>query len=293
MRRIAAIALFSAALVCAESPSITGVWKADLEKSKLQGPPPTNYLVMISQKMAVFDRRTKEEATLITDLTGVWGERGEQRSELTFFSGKTSVRYYRGVPTRLTAAASGNTLVVDGEVDGRPSTFKRTYELSADGQTLTVNETGSNEGHSMQSTVVLSKQSDSAADALRKPEELAGAHFKNVKTEYLKALPASEFINNMRYFSWALNKDCEFCHVEHKFDSDDKEEKRTARKMVEMTAAINEHNFEGHQEVRCFTCHEFHGHPLSRPLFADEAAAMKAREEKEAAEHKQGPPPSH
>ncbi len=252
---------------------------------------------MIDQKTAVFNNRTKEEAPLITETTGVWGERGEQRSELSFFNnGKQAVRYYQGVPTRLTATVTGNTLVVDGEVDGRASTFKRTYELSPDGQMLTVNVAGSNEGRTMQSTIVLTKQPDSEADPLRKPEELAGTHFKNVKTEYLKALPASEFINNMRYFAWALNKDCEFCHVAHKFDSDDKKEKQTARKMIEMTAAINEHNFEGHQEVRCFTCHEFHGHPLSRPMFPDEAAAAKAREEKDATEkaaQHQAPPPSH
>jgi hypothetical protein len=250
---------------------------------------------MIDQKTAVFNNKTKEEAPLITETTGVWGERGEQRTVLSFFNnGKPAVRYYQGVPTRLIATASGNALVVDGEVAGRPSTFKRSYELSSDGRMLTVNITGSNEGRPMQSTIVLTKQADTEANVLRKPEELAETHFKNVKTAYLKALPSSEFLNNMRYFAWALGKDCEFCHVEHKFDADDKEEKRTARKMVEMTAAINGHNFEGHQEVRCFTCHEFHGRPLSRPMFPDEQAAAKAREEKEAAEkaaRHQGPPP--
>jgi hypothetical protein len=67
--------------------------------------------------------------------------------------------------------------------------------------------------------------------------------------------------------------------------------------MVEMVASINEHSFEGKPTVRCFTCHEAHTHPLSRPLFADEIAAAAAEAQKEHDEHNQpgpgGPPPPH
>jgi len=91
----------------------------------------------------------------------------------------------------------------------------------------------------------------------------------------LKTLPASQFIDQMRYFAWALGKNCEFCHVERHFDADDKEEKKTARKMIAMTVAINADNFKDHPEVRCFSCHEMHAHPLSRPLFPDEVASMQ------------------
>ncbi|MBV8570077.1 MAG: photosynthetic reaction center cytochrome c subunit, partial [Acidobacteriaceae bacterium] len=119
---------------------------------------------------------------------------------------------------------------------------------------------------------VLLKQPDAAGEPLRQLQQAAGEHFKNVKTDALKSLPTSEFIDTMRYISWSLGKDCEFCHVEHHFDSDEKKEKKTARKMIEMTAAIDQNHFEGHPEVRCFTCHSGNAHPRAFPAFPDQTA---------------------
>jgi hypothetical protein len=299
MKKLLVFCVFAGSLALAQSPNISGVWRADLQKSKRMGPPIVTYLVMIEQKSAIFNNRTKEEAPQVIETTGTWGQRGEQRAKLVFFTnGKPKVGAYQGIPTEFTGSVDGAKIVVKAEIAGRPDNFTRTYELSADGKTLTLDEVGSNEGHPMHNTYVLVKQEDSEGEPLRKPEEIASVHFKNVKTEFLKGLPASEFMNNMRYFSWSLNKECTFCHVERKFDSDDKKEKGTARKMIDMTAAINEHNFEGKQEVRCFTCHEGNGHPLSHQLFADEIEMAKARAAKEAAEREAhqpppGPPPSH
>ncbi len=289
MRKIVVLALLSTFALAAQSPDITGVWKADLQKSKLNIPPgraPSNYLVIIERKTAVVNPRTKETAPQIIETTGIWGERGEQRSVLKVFdNSKPAVLSYEGVPTRLTASSGGNTLTVTGQVAGRSDTFTRTYKLSPDSKTLTVEISSHHDGKTMESTVCLLKQPDAVGDPLRKPEELAGAHFKNVKTASLKVLPESEFINQMHYFAWSLNRNCEFCHVAHKFDSDDKKEKRTARKMINMAAAIDQNNFEGHPAVRCFTCHEGHAHPLSHPQFPEEAAAEKASIEKAAAQH--------
>jgi Photosynthetic reaction centre cytochrome C subunit len=303
MQKLFSLILVTAALSSAQSAGIVGIWKADLQKSKLSGPPgppPTNYLVLIERKMAIFNQRTKEEAPQIVETTGIWGERGEQRSVLTVFdNGKPIVRPYQGVPTRLTASRQGDTLTITGEVSGRPDNFTRTYKLSSDGKTLAVDIVNNHDGKQMSSNLVLDRQPDAEAAALRRPEELAAAHFKNVKTNALKGLPESEFINQMRYFAWSLNRDCEFCHVPHKFDSDDKEEKRTARKMIDMMTAIDHDNFDGHPEVRCFTCHEGHAHPLSHPQFSEEAAAEKAAIEKaeterhNAAGQPSPPPPGH
>jgi len=300
MKTLFASAAFASSLLLGQTPDITGVWKADLEKSKRQGPPITNYLVIIEQKNAVFNNRTKEEAPLVTETIGTWSQRGEQRAVVTFFNnGKPAIRPNEGIPTRLTATSEGNKLVVNGEQAGHARTFKTTFTLSEDGKTLTIEEEGTNQGRTTQSTMVLLKQDEAAADPLRKPEEVAEAHFKNVKTASLKGLPASEFIDNMRYFAWSLGKDCLFCHVDRKFDSDDKKEKVTARKMIDMVAAIDEHNFENKPAVRCFTCHEGNAHPLRYPLYEDEIAAEKERAAKEAAEkaaHQPpppGPPPQH
>ncbi len=292
MKKILVLAALASTVLLSQTPDLSGVWRADLQKSKRMGPPVITYLVIIEQKNAVFNNRTKEEALQITETAGTWGQRGEQRAKLAFFvNGKPKVLSYMGVPTELTGAIEGNKVVVKAEVAGRPDNFTRTYELSADGKTLTMTEDGSNEGRPSHTVMVMDKQDDAAGEPLRKPEELASAHFKNVKTDTLKILPASEFMNNMRYFAWSLNKDCQFCHVDRKMDSDDKKEKQTARKMIDMVAAINEHNFEGKPEVRCFTCHEGNGHPLSHQLFADEIQAAKERAAKEAAEREAHRPP--
>lgn len=299
MRIVVLSLIVSGLLLRAQSPSLVGIWKADLQQSKLSGPPgppPSNYLVDIKRKMAIFNRRTKEEAPQIVETTAIWGEHGEQRSVLTVFdNGKTAVLPYQGVPTRLTAILEGNDLKITGDISGRPNSFTRTYTLSPDGQTLKVVILNNNNGKQSESNLVLLRQPASVGELLAKPEELAGTHFKNVKTDSLKNLPTSEFIDRMRYFAWSLNRDCEFCHVAHKFDSDDKEEKRTARKMIDMAAAIDKDNFKGHPEVRCFTCHEGHAHPLSHPQFPEEEAAEKAAIEKAAAErggpHPPGAPP--
>ena len=295
MRTCSIFFLLTAALSAA-MPNLSGVWKADLAQSIFTGgpPPPTSYLIIIEQKSDIVDRRTKETAPEFIDTTGTASPRGEHRTVLTAFEySKPVVRSYDGIPTRMKGTSEGNNFVIVGEVAGTPDHFKRTYSLAADGKSMTLTIEGASEGHPMSTTLLLNKVPDAEGESLRKPEELASVRFKNVKVDALKNLPASEFISQMHYFAWSLGKECTFCHVERKFDADDKKEKKTARKMVEMAVAINEHNFEGHPEVRCYTCHEGHSHPPSRPMFADEVAA--AQNEHDRADHDRPapPPPAH
>lgn len=278
------------------SPSIAGVWKADLQKSKIPGPPITEYLTIFEEKTAIINRRTQEKGPELDETTGTWGgPHGAERMALSFYlTGKPAVRSYEGVPTEMTAAWQGNTLSLTAETAGRPDIMKRTYVLSPDGQMLTVETMTTAGGRTQQSTVVLTKQPDSAGEPLRQPEETAEAHFKNVKTQ-LKTLPESEFIDQMRYFAWSLGKNCEFCHVRNDFASDDKKEKKTAREMIDMVGHIDADNFKNRPEVRCFTCHEGHNHPLAYPLFPDQVAAMEANQNRPGAGPGQGggTPPSH
>lgn len=265
----------SALLFCSfafgQTPDLSGVWRADLQQSKFGGPPIKSYLAIISHANAVFDRRTKEEALQITDLTGVVGPFGEERETLKFFvNGKPAMSPFEGVPARLIGTVAGNTVTVQGQVAGTDDRFTRDYTLSSDGQKLTLHITGVEHGHPFDNLYMLLKQPDSAGEPLRQPQQTAGAHFKNVKTDEMKSLPTSEFIDDMRYFAWSLGKDCEFCHVEHHFDSDEKKEKQTARKMIEMAASIDQNNFKGHPVVRCFTCHNGNPHPRAYPPFPDQ-----------------------
>jgi len=278
MRTILVLTAFVAPLCFAQTPSeLLGVWKADLQKSKFAGPAPTQFLEIFEEKTVVVDRRTQEKAQQVQELSGVWGEHGEERALLEFVpNGKPYLRAYEGVPARITASTLPNGITLAAEVAGRPMTMRRVYEISPSGQSLLIDSITNGGPRPQHSTIYLLKQPDSAAEPLRKPEETAGAHFKNVKTETLKQLPVSEFIDNMRYFAWALDTNCEFCHVHGHFDSDDKREKKTARQMIDMTASIDQDNFKSRPEVRCFTCHEFHQHPISHPLFADEAERLEA-----------------
>lgn len=90
--------------------------------------------------------------------------------------------------------------------------------------------------------------------------------FKNVQV--LKDMSPDDLFASMNFITASLGVDCSFCHV-RPFDKDDKEEKKTARKMLQMTMAINQQNFEGHRELTCNTCHRGSTKPVSVPAVAD------------------------
>jgi photosynthetic reaction center cytochrome c subunit len=96
--------------------------------------------------------------------------------------------------------------------------------------------------------------------------------FKNIQV--LKGIPADQLIPTMQFIAASLGVECEFCHVEHAMDKDDKKEKVTARKMMTMMMAINKTNFDGEREVTCYTCHRGAAHPVGTPILSAEAAAL-------------------
>lgn len=88
----------------------------------------------------------------------------------------------------------------------------------------------------------------------------AGEYFKNVTTSTLKDLTVDDFIAAMGVMAAGLGYDCADCHPnagsdKADFVADTIPQKRTARRMVEMVAAINKEHFGGAQRVTCFTCH--------------------------------------
>ena len=99
------------------------------------------------------------------------------------------------------------------------------------------------------------------------PGAIAGTFFKNVTTSTLKTLTVDDFIAAMGVISGALGWDCADCHpgagtdtVDWVFDT---RVKRTARRMVEMVAAINKQQFGGVHKVTCWTCHHGRDIPAS------------------------------
>ena len=240
--------------VFAQTPSLSGVWKANLDASTFAGPKPTAWLMIIQQ-----------QGSTVRETIGVSSMMGDYRSAFTFGSGSQESRNsWRGLPMHSKAQWTDGALIVDSRVGGpQPQTLREKYSLSADGNTLTIQTDATREGKLTQQTMVLTRQPDQAGEALRQPEAAAGQRFKNVKL--LGDLPASRFLDTMNVFSASLGVGCEGCHAGMDFASDDKKEKTTARQMIEMTHGINEQSFNGRTEVRCYTCHRGAQKPPSAP----------------------------
>ena len=97
----------------------------------------------------------------------------------------------------------------------------------------------------------------------------AEQQFKNIQV--LKDIPAEELIPTMQFISASLGVQCDFCHVEHEMQKDDKKEKQTARKMIAMELAIDKGHFDSEVEVTCYTCHRGSPHPVGIPLLGADA----------------------
>ncbi len=119
--------------------------------------------------------------------------------------------------------------------------------------------------------IVARGQAPAVQGAASAAPKAASQQFKNM--QILKDDPADQIIPAMQFISASLGVDCEFCHVEHAFDKDDKKPKVTARKMMEMMMNINKENFDGHRVVTCNTCHQGVQHPINIPVISADAKA--------------------
>jgi len=114
--------------------------------------------------------------------------------------------------------------------------------------------------------------------------KLAEEEFKNIQA--LKGIPADQVIPSMQFIAASLGVECEFCHVAHANEKDDKKPKVTARKMINMMMSINKDNFEGHRVITCYTCHRGSAGPVGTPIITDEEPWPGADEGKKPGEAK-------
>jgi len=112
--------------------------------------------------------------------------------------------------------------------------------------------------------------------------KLAEEEYKNIQA--LKGIPAEQVIPSMQFIAASLGVECEYCHVAHANEKDDKKPKVTARKMISMMMAINTDNFEGHREVTCYSCHRGSTNPVGTPIIMDEEPRRAGGEEKKPGE---------
>jgi photosynthetic reaction center cytochrome c subunit len=102
------------------------------------------------------------------------------------------------------------------------------------------------------------------------PARTAEQQYKNIQV--LKEIPADQLIPAMQFIAGSLGVGCDFCHVEHQMDKDDKKEKQTARKMIAMVLAIDKNHFDGDLDVTCYTCHRGSPHPVAIPILSAEVS---------------------
>src|SRR5260221_10546636 len=79
--------------------------------------------------------------------------------------------------------------------------------------------------------------------------QTAGQRFKNIKV--LNDMPADQLGKVMNIFAASLGQDCAYCHNTKDYSSDEKKEKQTARRMIQMTLDINKNSFGGRTQVSC------------------------------------------
>ena len=122
-------------------------------------------------------------------------------------------------------------------------------------------------------SVTAARRDSGAAAVLRsiagRENQPAESVFKNIKI--LKGVPAGRLVNIMNMgFGRSLGVSCGFCHVPHKWDFDDKEEKNTARLMFAMVQTINRDYISKvpvdsgtpPPTVNCMTCHRGMPRPM-------------------------------
>lgn len=126
-------------------------------------------------------------------------------------------------------------------------------------------------------------QSNPSAHAGTMPAPQAGGkkaeeQFKNIQV--LKGVPADQIIPTMQFITASLGVECDFCHVPDAFEKDDKKNKQTARKMMEMMFSINADNFDRQREVTCYSCHRGSAMPVGMPPVVTEKAKETTAEPK-------------
>jgi len=117
-------------------------------------------------------------------------------------------------------------------------------------------------------------------------EKTAEQEFKNIQV--LKKIPAAQWQGTMDFIAASLGVNCSHCHVVNSFTSqgtvptafekDDKPNKRTARRMMQMVFDLNNGRFNGRGAITCYTCHRGNPRPQTIPeiTISSVAASPKA-----------------
>ncbi|MEK6320179.1 MAG: c-type cytochrome [Acidobacteriota bacterium] len=92
-------------------------------------------------------------------------------------------------------------------------------------------------------------------------EERAEQKYKNI--QLLRGIPSERLTKIMFSFKSSLGVDCTYCHIKDQFEKDDKPQKQTARKMIQLVRDTNAKLGTTTSRVTCFTCHRGQTRPAS------------------------------
>ena len=81
----------------------------------------------------------------------------------------------------------------------------------------------------------------------------------------LKVTTGQETVQIMRTFTAGLGVQCNYCHVQGNFASDENPKKEIARHMIAMMQDVNKTFPDGKMHVTCFTCHRGETEPKTAP----------------------------
>lgn len=112
--------------------------------------------------------------------------------------------------------------------------------------------------------------------------------YSNVQA--FKGAPAEQLMPAMYFIASALGVECEFCHSADR--TAESPHKIAARRMIQLTQAINNGSFGGARSVTCFTCHRGSPHPDNAPPAADAAFRSSAAARGPAPSAQLGPMPT-
>jgi photosynthetic reaction center cytochrome c subunit len=134
------------------------------------------------------------------------------------------------------------------------------------------------------------------SSAQNRPEQkpqMAEDVFKNVQV--LKGTTVNEFMETMGFFSASTLLNCADCHTKESSGSwekyaDETDLKRTARRMVLMTRAINQSFFAGQRLITCYSCHRGDERPRVEPNLTEMYSAPAPQEPEQVLKQAPGAP---
>jgi len=111
-----------------------------------------------------------------------------------------------------------------------------------------------------------------APAAAQVPPPMQPAIAESATITVLKGLTVPQFETEMRHFVQGVGLNCGGCHTRGNFASEDNPKKAVARRMIEMTRALNKKYFPAYVpaedestlgRVTCYTCHQGEAAPKS------------------------------